>query len=99
LLEEPASQADIFALDAIANWGSWFGDTTLTLEAFRQLARLEVPLWSWGFVMWRPVHRQARRTDAFKDLLASMGLVDYWRSTGNWGDFCRPVGDGDFECL
>jgi hypothetical protein len=25
-------------------------------------------------------------------------LVDYWRSSGNWGDFCRPIGRNDFEC-
>ena len=24
--------------------------------------------------------------------------VEYWRESGNWGDYCRPVGADDFEC-
>jgi len=39
-----------------------------------------------------------RRLPGFKDLVQNVGLVDYWRSTGNWGDFCKPIGDDDFEC-
>jgi hypothetical protein len=27
-----------------------------------------------------------------------LGLVDYWRASGKWGDFARPVGTDDFEC-
>jgi hypothetical protein len=23
---------------------------------------------------------------------------DYWRASGEWGDFARPLGDDDFEC-
>ena len=26
------------------------------------------------------------------------GLADYWRQSGNWADFCGPVGEDDFEC-
>jgi hypothetical protein len=25
-------------------------------------------------------------------------VVDYWRETGSWGDYCRPVGGDNFEC-
>jgi len=25
-------------------------------------------------------------------------IDDYWRETGKWGDFCKPVGADDFEC-
>ena len=39
-----------------------------------------------------------RRLPGFKDLARKLGLVDYWRKSGTWGDFCRPVGDEDFEC-
>jgi hypothetical protein len=42
--------------------------------------------------------RDVRRLPAFKDLLRDLGLVDYWRQTSNWGYFCRPLGDRDFEC-
>jgi hypothetical protein len=31
-------------------------------------------------------------------MLRDIGLVQYWRATGNWGDFCRAVGAADFEC-
>ena len=30
--------------------------------------------------------------------LREVGLVDYYRASGNWGDFCKPVGEDDFEC-
>ena len=30
--------------------------------------------------------------------MRELGLVDYWRAVGDWGDFCKPVGDDDFEC-
>ncbi|MEO6080496.1 MAG: hypothetical protein ABIQ86_12040 [Steroidobacteraceae bacterium] len=39
------------------------------------------------------------RTDPrFKEIVRDVGLVDYWRTSGNWGDFCKPVGTADFEC-
>jgi hypothetical protein len=25
-------------------------------------------------------------------------LDEYWRRSGKWGDYCKPVGEGDFEC-
>ena len=28
-----------------------------------------------------------------------MGIFDYWRVTGKWGDFARPLGDDDFEII
>jgi hypothetical protein len=30
--------------------------------------------------------------------LREIGFVDMWRKSGDWGDFCRPVGVEDFEC-
>jgi hypothetical protein len=27
-----------------------------------------------------------------------LGLADYWRASGNWSDFARPLGTDDFEC-
>ena len=32
------------------------------------------------------------------DLVRQMRLEEYWRSSGNWGDFCEPVGKDDFTC-
>jgi hypothetical protein len=31
-------------------------------------------------------------------MLIEGGIVDYWRQSGRWRDFCRPVGADDFEC-
>ena len=39
-----------------------------------------------------------RQLPGFKDLVTKIGLVHYWRTTGNWGEFCHPVGKDDFEC-
>jgi hypothetical protein len=44
------------------------------------------------------INRDMRRLPGFKELLRNLGLVRYWRETGNWNDFCRPVSDDDFEC-
>jgi hypothetical protein len=40
-----------------------------------------------------------RSQEAFEDLVRDLGLVEYWRATGEWGDFCRPLGTEDFECF
>ena len=48
---------------------------------------------------WYTVMDDVRRDPRFKDLLREMGVVDYWRATGNWGDFARPLGDDDFEII
>jgi hypothetical protein len=39
-----------------------------------------------------------RTLPGFKQILRDAGIVDYWRATGKWGDFCKPVGSDDFEC-
>ncbi len=44
--------------------------------------------------IWLP-YDPGMRTDArFKVLLRDLGLADYFRASGNWGDFCKPVGQG-----
>jgi hypothetical protein len=40
-------------------------------------------------VRWQPV---------FKEIVTELDFVDYWRASGDWGDFCRPLGAEDFEC-
>ena len=39
-----------------------------------------------------------RRLDGFKDLITELGLEDFYRTYG-WPDYCRPLGDDDFECF
>ena len=51
------------------------------------------------YAVWWPSHRGVRQTPEFKDLVRRYGFYDYWRRTGEWGDFARPVGDDDFEIV
>jgi TolB-like protein len=48
--------------------------------------------------LWFPALARYRATPEFKQLVRDLKLVDYWRSTGNWGDYCRPLGADDFDC-
>lgn len=48
--------------------------------------------------LWIIPYSNVRTLPGFKDLLREAGIVDYWRQTGNWGDFCKQVGADDFEC-
>jgi adenylate cyclase len=82
-------------LVVMTNWAAWFGDPELAIRIFRYaVTKNNLNL----FPAWVPFMRQVRQQPDFKTLLIDVGLVDYWRSTGNWGEFCRPVGDDDFEC-
>jgi adenylate cyclase len=75
----------------IAVWASYFGEHELALQAYRESTGYHV-------YMWRPIHKGMRQLPGFKDLVREIGLVDYWRKSGKWGDFCHPVGEDDFEC-
>jgi len=93
-LTDPAYN-DPFTLSGNAVWASYFGDHALALKIYKEASKFSsfVP-----FLIWRPIHKDMRRLPRFKDLVRDLKLVDYWRATGNWGDFCRPLGDNDFEC-
>jgi DNA-binding winged helix-turn-helix (wHTH) protein/TolB-like protein len=74
---------------AVMQWAGYYGDDELVLKAMRRSGNL------WSF--WTPLHAGVRQTDEFKEIVQDMGLVEYWREFG-WPDFCRPVGNSDFEC-
>jgi TolB-like protein/Tfp pilus assembly protein PilF len=78
----------------ITVWAAYFGDHELALKQFRELIDDRVIAF---FIAWRPIQKGMRLLPGFKDILRKYGLVDYWRTSGNWGDFCRPVGQDDFE--
>ena len=46
--------------------------------------------------LWGPGYSDFRQQPAFHDLVAELGLVEYWRVSG-WGDFCRPT-DSGYSC-
>ena len=78
------------------------------VELFRSRTALAVELLRDAFLgvgyagfwrIWHPALRNARRTDAFEQFVRDLGLVELWRHTGRWGDYCRPGGAGDLECI
>jgi hypothetical protein len=48
--------------------------------------------------IWTPSFQPVRNQPRFLELLRIMKLPEYWRVAG-WGDFCRPKGADDFECV
>ena len=80
---------------------SWYaarlGDSPLAVAAMR---RSYVELnGTYPGAMWFPFLREARRLPAFRTLLRDLGIYDYWRRRGKWGDFARPLGENDFEIV
>jgi len=48
--------------------------------------------------LWDRVYVYMRRLPDFQQLLQEKGIVDYWRATGKWGDFCVADRGQDFVC-
>lgn len=69
------------------------------IKALRRAFVEKNPILGIRIYLWMPVLRPAHLDPRFKDILRDMKLVEYWQKTGKWGDFVRPVGDGDFEIL
>jgi DNA-binding winged helix-turn-helix (wHTH) protein/TolB-like protein/tetratricopeptide (TPR) repeat protein len=90
---EPALRSNPFI---VASWANYFGDPELALEFFRR-APLEAQA-ILGVHLWLPLYAEMRKLPEFKDLVLDLGLVDYWRETNQWNDYCKPTGDGDFLC-
>ena len=49
--------------------------------------------------MWLPAFATVRKDARFKNIVRDLGLYDYWRKTGKWGDFARPLGEDDFQLV
>ena len=49
--------------------------------------------------IWHPLFADTRKLPGFKDFVRELGVYDYWRESGKWGDFARPLGDDDFEII
>jgi len=78
----------------IAMLAAYLGDPELALEAFGEELRytgVRAP------GLWYPHMSEVRRLPAFKELMADINLVDFWRASG-WADACQPLGNDDFNC-
>jgi hypothetical protein len=49
--------------------------------------------------LWHPNFSRIRRDPRFKEIVRDIGLVEYWRGSGVWGDFAQPVDHADFELM
>ncbi|MEJ0038711.1 MAG: hypothetical protein WDO68_21990 [Gammaproteobacteria bacterium] len=75
-------------------WSAYFGDDELAL---RYLAAATQDSCN-TLVLWNPMLKNMRQLPGFKTLVSDLKLVDYWRGSGRWNEFCHPANDGDFEC-
>ena len=73
-----------------------YGDEELAVDLLRK-AYLG-PGWAGQFQIWFPELASTRKTDGFKQFARDIGWEKMWRASGDWGDFCHPVGPDDFEC-
>ncbi len=101
LAKAPENQSPLLLSD-LAHWAAYFGGPDFALDLLRTIPK-DADLTSTIFAIWRPLMKDVRMLPGFKDLVRDIGLVDYWRRSGHWSDFCRPVssgngGDNDFEC-
>jgi hypothetical protein len=81
-----------------AGWAAYFGDDALALEVMQRLSKSGMGFQVWGIVLRGPADQCTQRLPGFKTLLREAGLVDYWRKSGLWNEFCKPVGADDLEC-
>ncbi len=56
------------------------------------------PGWAGNFMTWFPQLSDARKTASFKQFVRDIGWEEMYRQSGDWGDFCKPLGATDFEC-
>jgi hypothetical protein len=104
---DPANRT-VFGSLLIAVWFVYAEDPELALEALNTVVDAypysSAKIWTFSDstwthrLQWRPLMREVRSLPGFKDLVHKLGLDGYWRKSGNWGDFCRPLGEDDFEC-
>jgi hypothetical protein len=94
--DDPAYQ-DPTRLSILSLYAAQFGDHGLALAAMRRafVDKRGVAV----HALWYPVMGAARKSTDFKQLVRDLGLYDYWRASGRWGDFVRPTGDNDFEVV
>jgi TolB-like protein/DNA-binding winged helix-turn-helix (wHTH) protein len=78
----------------VALYASLLGDQALALDAIRVLGPTTQSL----FTIWRPALSDVRRHPGFEQFVRDVGLVDYWRASGEWGDFCRQTPGGAVVC-
>jgi hypothetical protein len=77
---------------SFAGIATMMGDLDLAEEYLNRFGILDA---------WDSRQSELRKRDGFKTWVRNNGLLDYWRASGNWSDFCRPLPEteNDFECF
>ena len=97
------ARKDKFGADAGADRLAYY---TLAMAQFHQDDELFDTLMSWGkpndlallgVVYFRPELHEFRKQPRFMQVMKRAGLLDYWRSSGKWPDFCFYA-DMTYEC-
>jgi TolB-like protein len=97
-LSDPDCQ-DPFRQLWIARFAAFYDDTDTAVDVLRRVFMDSATMIDLRCMMWQQPFVQARRDPRFKDVLEALGLPAYWRATGRWGDFVRPLDNGDFEVI
>lgn len=62
-------------------------------DVFQWLAKVPTPqLADAAYILFRPYFADVRRDRRFMTVAKRIGLVDYWRQSGRWPDFCSEPG-------
>ena len=97
------ARKDKFGADAGADRLAYY---TLAMGEFHQHDELFDTLMAWskpndlallGVVYFRPELREFRKAPRFLQVMKRAGLLDYWRTSGNWPDFCFYA-DMTYDC-
>ena len=72
----------------LATWANIYDEPELALQAFRQIPKSAQIILS--FHLWLPAYEGMRELPEFTEFITELGLVDYWRDSGHWPDYCRP---------
>jgi DNA-binding winged helix-turn-helix (wHTH) protein len=77
----------------LAAFASLHGDQELALDMLRAVGPTQNL-----HALWRPALAEVRRQPGFERVVQQLGLVDYWRLSDRWGDFCHGSPSGGFTC-
>jgi TolB-like protein len=98
LIHRPGATGAIYTI--AAQWATLLGDPQLALDLRNGKGEVADFIGERRDVssLWHPYASGMRQLPGFREWLDELGIVNYWRTTGNWADLCRPVND-DFECF